>query len=104
MTHNKRKRVKLDLKQKLEINELDHSSSQKVIAAEFIIIKAENYMLSGVVGFGLWLWEQTACRRKNIDLQICSEVIYCESEIAELVYTTKSQGNEPTFLSSDVWM
>ena len=68
------------------------------------INKTENYMPSGVLRFGLWLWEWTACRCKNIDLQICSEVIYCESEMAELVYMTKWRGNKPTFLSSAVWM
>ena len=46
-----------------------------------VISKGENYMPSGVVGFGLWLWQRNAC--KNIDLQICSEVVYFELEIAE---------------------
>ena len=69
-----------------------------------IIFKAENHMPSDVMRFGLWLLERTACRCKNINLRICSELVYCESEIAELVYTTKSQGNKPTFLSSAVRM
>ena len=69
-----------------------------------LVTKAENYKPSGVVRFELWLWERTACRCKNIDLWICSEVIYCESGTAELVYTTKSQGKEPTFLSCAVRM
>ena len=47
-----------------------------------VMTEAENYMLSGVLRFGLWLWDQTTCR-KNIDLRICTEVICCESEIAE---------------------
>ena len=74
------------------------------IISTIVMIKAENYMPSGLVRFGLWLLERTACCCKNIDLRICSEVIYCESDIAELVHTTKSQGNEPTFLSSAVRM
>ena len=45
-------------------------------AVDLLIIKAENYKPSGVVWFGLWLWERTACSCKNIDLRISSEVVW----------------------------
>ena len=38
--------------------------------------KGENYMPSDLVRFGLWLWERTACRCKNIDLRIWNEVVW----------------------------
>ena len=47
------------------------------------VTKAENYMPSCVLLCGFWLRVRTACRCKNIDLRICSDVIYCKSENAE---------------------
>ena len=67
------------------------------VLTSHVISKAENYMPSGVVRFRLWLWERTACRCKTLS---CGYAV----KTSELVYTTESQGNEPTYLKSVVRM
>ena len=56
--------------------QLQQRGSWSVFDGKCMITKAENYMPSGVVRFMLWLWEWTACRCKNIDLRICSEIVW----------------------------
>ena len=70
----------------------------------FVITKTENYMPSGVLLFGFDSESELYVLQKTLTCGYAVKSSNVNMRYAELVYTTKSQGIEPTFLSSTARM